>query len=885
MKHILSIISIFLVLYFPTFGQADCSIADFGCTLDDFTVNSSGSGLINDLPPGLTISNPTTNPGSAGNSGCLFSGELNPTWIIFTISTPGFFEFTLGGPGGNGFYDWSLWPYYEAGSPESIQGGDACAEIQSNLLPPVACNWNASSGGYTGMVMQGNLPPGANQGNFEHSFWANPGDQFVLMFSNFSGLVGATVPIYTGTDIPGNGNNQQTAAVTCDPSSIGTTICEGDVATIFINSGGIIGATYTFLNNVGDLVDPTQTGPSFDLSPLITTTYQILVSNAAISDTIEVTITVVPPPAPNAGGDFTICAGSPGQLNGSLFDSDNNFSWAFTGPTGTQSPPNVVYTPNANSLTPLIQVNHPGQYTFTLTESNGVCPDESDVVQVLFSQATLSATSTNAICAGANDGTITINSPNANAYSFDNGATWVSSNVHGGFMAGSYAVCVENSDGCSACTTIIVEDGAGMTITVSSDTTICENGTANLMATAQGGNTIEYTWSHTPTTDGNQTIAPIQSDTYAVFATNEFGCTTTSEVISVTILPSLSGTIIPEQTICPGFSTLLTGTATGGNGGPYTYNWFDDIGNMIGSTQTITVSPSLTTNYTLIVTDNCESSPFVQNTIVYVSQLPEVQFTVDSPGKCTPAIFEFTNATNPTQVAETYWYFSDGQSFANTNNFNAFFTLPGSYDLQLVIVTPDGCVDSLKTTNLFTVYSKPIANFNITPDPVTIFTTYVQFQNWSTGATSFEWYIDGGIPFYSELKDPSTYYPEEVVNDYPVELIVTSEFGCKDTANAFVNVRPEIILYAPNTFTPDGDEFNNEWRIYISGIERYRNFDLEIFNRWGEIMFASYDPDGSWDGTYGGRKVPEGTYIWKIRAEDGYTDAKYEWNGHVTILY
>ena len=867
-----------------SFSQADCNIADYGCTLDDFTVNSAGGGLVNDIPAGSNISNPTTNPGSAGNSGCLFSNELNPTWIIFTISTPGYFEFTLGGPGGNGFFDWALWPYYTAGDPNSITGADACAEIQGNQLPPVACNWNGSSSGYTGMVQQGNLPAGANQWNFENSFWAEPGDQFVLMFSNYSGLVGTTVPIYTGQDIPGNGGNPQTADVTCDPSSVGSTICLGESATITIEAGGIPGATFTFLNGQGDLVDPTQTGPEFDVAPTDTTTYFIEVTNGILTDTVEVTVNVVPPPAPDAGTDFTVCFGTAGQLDGDVFDLDNDYSWTFVGPAGTPAPPNVVFGPNNNSLTPTIQANYAGVYTFTLTESNGVCPDETDEVVVTFDVGDISASGTNPICAGATDGIIEITSNNAVQYSFDNGVTWQATNSATGFTAGTYLVCIETALGCEACESVTLQDGPGVSISVSNDTTICQNGTATLLASASGGTVFTYNWSHAPSTAASQMVNPLASTNYTVQAENEFGCLSPIEDIDVSVLPALTGTVSPDQSICPGFSTLLTAEANDGNGGPYNYEWTDDMGNVVSLNQNFLASPNQTTTYTVTMTDNCESTPFALTTVVTVLPLPIVQFSVDEPAKCVPAVFTFSNDTDPSLTDNYYWYFSNGETVMNMTDFEVEFNTAGQYDVQLVVVSPDGCIDSLTRTNYLTVYPKPKANFTYSPAKVTVLNTSVFFQNYSQGATAYDWYFEQGNPGFSWEDNPTSSFPEGEVGEYQVELIVTSQFGCKDTAEAFIPVVPEVIVYAPNAFTPDGDEHNNSWRVFISGIS-LDNFDLEIYNRWGEILWESHDPEASWDGTYGGKLVEEGTYIWKMRAMDMFTDEKFEWEGHITILY
>jgi len=885
MRYIILILLLIGAFSTYTSGQTpnwDCNTAEYGCTIGNFTTNSNGGGAVNDLPAGNNISNPSTNPGSAGNSGCLFSNELNPTWIIFTVSTPGYLEFTLGAAGGSGFYDWALWPYYEAGSPQSIGGADACSEIQNNLLPPVACNWNASSAGFTGMVEAGNLPPGANQGNFENSFLVQPGDQFVLCFSNFSGLIGQNVPIYTGADIPGtNGSNP--ADITCDPSSVGTTICLGDVATVTINTGGIAGATFTFLNNQGDLVDPTAPGPSFDLTPTDTTTYQVEVTNGTITDTVDVTVNVIPPPVPDAGIDFIVCSGATGTLNGSTLDTNNVIDWTFNGPAGGV----INFTPDANTLDADITSNIDGTYILTLTASNGVCPDVTDDVEVIFENPQLTPSSVEPDCFGGNNGEIHIDAPIATSYSFDGGVTWQVDSFATGFSAGTYTVCVESQNGCQNCEDIDVLEGVEVTIDVSNDTTVCENGTATLVGNATGGTTFEYLWGHVTDVQAVQQVQPQNTTNYTVQAENQDGCLSNTETITVDVLPPLTGNSSPSQSICPTYSTYLTAEGFDGNGGPYNYEWTDPAGNVVANTATFQASPSSTTTYTVTITDNCESTSLVLTSEVVVAPIPDVQFSVDLDNKCVPATFEITNDTDSNLVDETYWYFSDGQSIVNMDNFEITIDQAGTYDLNLIVVTPSGCVDSARINNFLTVHPKPRAKFNFIPDPVTMLNTEVLFQNYSTGADSYQWFFENGDPNFSTLKDPVSTFPEGVVDNYDVELIANSIHDCKDTARAIIQVESEVIIYAPNAFTPDGDEHNPNWRIYIEGID-LQMFDLEIYNRWGEMVWESHNPEVGWDGTYGGeggQKVKEGTYVWKVRARDYVNDKKYEWQGHVTILY
>ena len=113
--------------------------------------------------------------------------------------------------------------------------------------------------------------------------------------------------------------------------------------------------------------------------------------------------------------------------------------------------------------------------------------------------------------------------------------------------------------------------------------------------------------------------------------------------------------------------------------------------------------------------------------------------------------------------------------------------------------------------------------------------------------------------------------------------IVTNEFGCKDSIMSKIIIEPYTI-YAPNSFTPDGDEFNNTF-LPISYLGS-SSWHLTILNRWGEIIFESYDIDIGWDGTVSNGKFAEnGMYIWKLE----YTTCEPEnptkiITGHITLL-
>lgn len=877
MKKFTYTLFVLIVFSFANKGytQADCNIAEYACTLPSFTVNSSGSGAVVDIPPGNNISNPSWNPGTAGNSGCLFSNELNPTWIIITVSSPGVLEFTIGSAGSGGFFDWAMWPYYDNAT------GNACNHIQNNTLPPVACNWNGSSAGFTGMSAIGNLPPGASQWNFEHALPVQPGDQFVLCFSNYSGLVGAQVPLFFGNDIVGN-NNPNSASVTCEPSITDQEICEGGTATIMIGTGGLAYTDFTWLVTDG-VADPFG-GPNNQITINQTTSYDVLLQGAGLPDTtISFTVNVVAPPTPYAGEEQFVCGTGPAQLNGIPSDPTNDYSWSFIGPTGTPAPPNAIFSPNNGVVNPSVQVNYLGQYQFNFTESNGVCPPVVSQVIVNFGNLPQTLSKVDPLCADSCNGQIIVNAPQATEFRL-NAGPWVATNIFPGLCAGTYTITSRDALGCTASGNITLVDPSYVTVSASVDQIICINGTTTISATATGGSNYSFHWDHTPNTSGTQSVSPTVPTTYTVYAENEFGCISTTDIVFVDLYPVLSGTISQNDTVCPTQSgTLSISNVSGGNGGPYTYVWQDQNGNIVGNTAILNNVINQTTNYTITVSDNCTTPVLQLNGTIVAGEVPGVMFSVDDPEQCQTGVFTFTNDTDPNLSAELYWKFGNGVSYQNLSTVTFEEDHPGSYYAQLIVVSPEGCRDTVRINDYFTVYENPIARFAWTPYKPKVTLPDVYFYNQSYLGDYYQWTFEDGEPATSSEENPKVTFPNDNPGEYLVTLTVTTEEGCRDSVANLVEVVPDILFFAPNTFTPDGDNFNEVWKIFIDGINVY-DFDLFIFNRWGEIVWESHNPEAGWDGTYGGKPAPEGSYIWKIRVADFVTDQKYEFNGHVNLL-
>jgi len=814
------------------------------------------------VPPVGSFSNPSSNPAGGSWSGCLFSGELNPNWFVLNITSNGPLEFQIGGAGGSGFFDWELWPYNPA---------TGCTDIANNLVAPAACNWNAAAAGFTGMSNSG-APAGGNAGNFVPSIPVVAGQAYILMFSNYSfqsGNVNLTFPP-TG------------ATVGCSAGTPDQTICAGTTATVdLLMSPGWVSATTVWLVTNG--VSNTTGITGVQVTPAVTTMYEVQVwDQGAIVDTIEFTINVVDPPTPNAGPDQNVCFGDPILLDGTQSSPTNTIQWGVNSSAVTPSPV-VNFSPNLTTIDPTVTANQLGTYLFILTESNPTCGPRKDTVVVTISDLAITASSVAPTCEGFSDGEIHITSLEAVEYSFDAGATWVVDSFAVGFGAGVYNVCARTVTGCMKCVNVNVVDPPAVTIAVSNDTLICENGSAYLSASATGGTSYLFHWDNTVSTASTQTVTPTAATSYTVYAENENGCVSPPATINVTVRAGLVGTISPYDTICPGYPTTLIAGAAGGIGTPYNYVWSSGEMATTGATHSITANPAATQMYTVTITDACETTPLVMQTQVYVAPLPVPAYTVLDPEQCEPAEFSIVNTTDPALSQYVYWLVDGEQEFLNQNQILTDSLWAGSYDIQMIVTTYLGCVDSLTFTNALEVKPRPKADFRYSPNPVLMFNTTVNFQNYSINGYTYQWFFDGGYPSNSTLKNVTVQYPDGQTGTYDVMLITTSELGCIDTAWQQVVVFPEVLIYAPNTFTPDDDEYNQDWRIFMEGVDIY-DFELLIFDRWGEVIWESHDIEVGWDGIYAGKPLPAGTYSWVVRTKDVLNDAKYTYTGHVNIL-
>ena len=368
-------------------------------------------------------------------------------------------------------------------------------------------------------------------------------------------------------------------------------------------------------------------------------------------------------------------------------------------------------------------------------------------------------------------------------------------------------------------------------------------------------------------------------------------------ISSFTALGSNGKSINPATnsiTLCK--ENKLTNTAIGQGGNPagtYVFDWFMD-NNFAGSGTPFVAQSNQDGPAFVILNDGFCPADTAFYSIVHPTDLVPVLQTVVSP-ICVPSNINFTDATN--QVANVNysitWEISNGHSLYIGQNVNGGQSLDytlydaGTYDVTMTLNSSDGCVYTKPYFGVIQTYGPPKVAFTPNPSQITSYEPSSTMINLtSSDAVSYVW--DFG-PLAEDRnptdEEPTVTYPDGTPGKYPVSLTATNAKGCTATAFGEVQIINEVNIFAPNAFTPDGNNFNEKWRVYISGIDIY-DFKLTIYNRYGETVWQSFDSEAGWDGTYGnnGKPVLDGTYPWIITAKDAIDDTVYEFKGAVNIL-
>jgi gliding motility-associated-like protein len=255
---------------------------------------------------------------------------------------------------------------------------------------------------------------------------------------------------------------------------------------------------------------------------------------------------------------------------------------------------------------------------------------------------------------------------------------------------------------------------------------------------------------------------------------------------------------------------------------------------------------------------------------------PEPAFALIEAEGCTPHDVLFVNqSTIATGSNATYlWELGDGTTSSIPSPQNTYPD-SGYYDITLSVTSTEGCNTIISVTNAVRANITPVADFTIKEDVLSLLDAEVVLTDASQHALTWDWNLGDGTS--STSLNPTHIYGQP--GTYELQLTVTNG-DCEDTKLGLVKVEPIFTFYIPSAFTPDDDGLNET---FFGTGESILTYNMKITDRWGKLIFESNDPDFHWDGTYLGKQVEIGVYVYQFFVDDlfGY---EHLYTGHVTLM-
>jgi gliding motility-associated-like protein len=424
---------------------------------------------------------------------------------------------------------------------------------------------------------------------------------------------------------------------------------------------------------------------------------------------------------------------------------------------------------------------------------------------------------------------------------------------------GTYTCIVKDGSTCGSGDTVrvVVPSNNGITITSTHTNVTCHggcNGTATTTPTS-GATPFTYSWNPGGATTSTATGLCAGIDTCVVTDAN--GCTGKQGFV-ITEPGALSLTVADSVLICAGATAALKAVPGGGTPA-YVINWSNAV---TGTTDS--VKPLVNTLYHITLTDSagCTIKDSVK---VVITPKPQASFT-NGPGVCAPSTITFNNTTIG---GTTYnWIFGDSAAHAgNTSTLTSpthTYADSGYYAVTLIASTGGGCPDTIHVTNAVHVFGQPVSTLGLFANHVNELTPQVTFTDFTTNATNCILYFGDGDSIVGCNPGTLTHtYPDS--GKYIAYVVSINSHGCRDTVRITVFIDPVTSLYVPNAFTPNGDNLNGVFRAYGVNV---KNFELQIFDRWGQLFFDSKDILSGWDGTFNGHACQTDVYVWRITYKD-----------------
>jgi gliding motility-associated-like protein len=407
----------------------------------------------------------------------------------------------------------------------------------------------------------------------------------------------------------------------------------------------------------------------------------------------------------------------------------------------------------------------------------------------------------------------------------------------------------------------------------STNNVTCSGEAISISASSTGGvPDYRYSWRGRPETTKSINVSPLATTSYYYRVTDFCNQVSTEDTVTVVVpvyAPLSINSSSDRNVRCKGERVTISTQANGG-AGDFTYLWNTNETNKLITPQILSSK-----EFEVVATDKCgsEISDKVNVTLTYPELVADGgnDFSV-----CVGDEIELKASANggiPRKNGESYTYFWDG-------NFGKDYLTKVGRSADFILSVYDSCniVPALDTVSI--TANQPTANFEINnsiPEP----NEDITLIDLSSGATSWVYSTgDGRVIPEDNGQNPVFQYTDE--GDYVITQRVYDVNGCSDSLSKLIKIQPPLYYYLPNSFTPNGDFIND---VFVGKGVGIIDFSMQIFDRWGNIVFTSNDPNVGWDGIGPfGSEMPQGVYVVKYSAK-GYNDNKtYDYVQTVVLI-
>jgi gliding motility-associated-like protein len=335
-----------------------------------------------------------------------------------------------------------------------------------------------------------------------------------------------------------------------------------------------------------------------------------------------------------------------------------------------------------------------------------------------------------------------------------------------------------------------------------------------------------------------------------------------SKTVNIRAMPKAA--FDPPAVVCMPYGTagfVNQTTVPGVFTGTLQYAWdFGDGGTATDKSPTHYYAARGSYPVKLVVTTDQACADSITTTIATFADRPVAGIGVSNPEQCSGASFGFTDkSTIPGNAAGALykWTYGDGTT-GTTANATKTYKQAGSYTVTMSVTSSEGCISDTAST-VVKIYATPVVDAG--PDLITEPGRAVLLNATVTPATAtVTWSPPTNLSNPSQLQPMAS--PVETQRYY---ITATGEKGCTSTDSMLLKVFKE--LKVPNAFTPNGDGKNDTWR--IPGLDDYKNATVQVFNRWGQIVFKSTGYSNPWRGDINGTPLPTGAYYYVIQTKEG----------------